>query len=94
MTDKPNRKRWRWRRALWIVVASLVTYVLSIGPAFRVTGVPILVSKAYGPVFRAARMPVLRPALASYLNAWAPAKMEVTSGPDSGIMILQQDAQP
>jgi hypothetical protein len=66
MTDKPNRRGWNWLTAAWIVVALM--YVLSIGPAFRVTGVPILVSKAYYPVFRAANVPGLRQALAWYLN--------------------------
>jgi hypothetical protein len=92
MTDKPNRKGWSWLTAAWIVVALM--YVLSIGPAFRVTGVPILVSKAYYPVFRAASVPGLRQALAWYLNVWAPGTMEVNSDPMSGIWIYQPPAKP
>lgn len=94
MTDEPAGKRRRWGKTLWIVVALLVMYVLSIGPAFRVTGVPILVSKAYGPVFRAASVPGLREALAWYLNAWAPGTMKVDSDPESGISIYQPPEPP
>jgi hypothetical protein len=94
MTDKPNGKRRGWGKAPWIVVVLLMTYVLSIGPAFRVIGIPILVLKAYGPVYQAASVPGLRETLAWYLNAWARARMVVTSDPDSGITIFQQPAPP
>ncbi len=94
MTDKPHGKRWGlgWITSAWTVVALI--YVLSIGPVFRVAGIPILVSKAYYPVFRAASLPGLREALAWYLNAWAPRTMEVHSDPTSGIWIYQPPATP
>jgi hypothetical protein len=94
MTDKPDGKRRGWGKAPWIVVVLLLMYVLSIGPVFRVVGVPILVLKVYDPVFRAASVPGLRQALAWYLNAWAPGTMKVDSDPKSGISIYQLPAPP
>jgi hypothetical protein len=33
MTDEPDGKRWGWIRWAWIIIALLVLYTLSIGPA-------------------------------------------------------------
>jgi hypothetical protein len=91
MTEKPDGKR-RGRRVAACLLSLLMLYPLSVGPAVRVIGVPTLVVKAYEPVFRLARVPGLREALAWYLNAWSPETMVLSSDPDSGICIFQPPA--
>jgi hypothetical protein len=64
MTDKPDRKRRRWKRAAWVAAALLLLYPLSSGPAawacYRIdpmnrSGLKEMHHRVYTPVMVACR---------------------------------------
>jgi hypothetical protein len=91
MTDKPHGERWGWTTGLWIGVAAIVFYVLSIGPMLRLTRPHPLaprnafVHAAYRPLFQLSRLEIVGNGLVWYITLWGTGAYY--DGPREGVLI-------